>query len=118
MPFFWGPKFAMKTIEENLEMNDAASAKLVYLALIRIASNEAKSTFVKPIQYIGTLASVSQSTVKRRLLDLERLQLVRVERFAIRQPNKYTLLTGYPDRSHRPNVGSHRPNVGSQDEDK
>src|SRR2546423_12361594 len=107
VPFFWGPKAAMKKIEEALELNEAASAKLVYVALCRIASNEATSTFVKPIQYIAMLASVSRSTVERRLRDLERLKLVRVERFALKQPNHYTLLLpARSDTSHRRNVAS------------
>src|SRR2546422_429583 len=107
VPFFWAPKEAMRKIEQNLELDEAAGAKLVYIALEGIASDERRGTFVKPLNYIATLASVSRSTLTRRLRDLERFGLVRRERFALKQPNRYTLLRlAKSDGSHRPNDGS------------
>lgn len=94
-PFCWQPKAAFRLIEEHLEHPD--SAALVYLALTRIASNKEGCTFSKPIGYIAKLAYVGSRTVYRRLPELERIGLVRIERRQIpgthcRDCNTYTLL--------------------------
>ncbi len=115
MAFFWAPKFAMAKIEETLELNDAGTAKLVYIALCRIANNEDTGSFTKPIQYLATIASVSRSTVKRRLADLEEMGLIRIERFPLRQASRYTVVL-FPDgyRWQGANDGSQRANDGSR----
>jgi hypothetical protein len=97
-PFCWQPKEAFERIEQGLERGASASAKLVYLALTRIASNERSRSFSKPIAYIATLASLGRRTVERRLPDLERLGLVEIQRLAIagtkaRDLSRYTLPT-------------------------
>ena len=78
--FFWMPKEGIRRIEENLELGDAASAKLVYLALCRIACNERSAAFTKPINYIATLSSLHRRTVERRLPSLEKLGLLTIAR--------------------------------------
>ena len=97
-PFCWLPKEAVQRIEESLELGAAASAKLVYLALCRIASNEGSAVFTKPINYIATLASVHRRTVERRLPDLERVHLVSIARRKVEgtkenDSSTYTLAT-------------------------
>ena len=92
-------------IEQNLELNEAASAKLLCLGLCTIANREGTATFTKPISYLAALSSLSVATVKRRLPDLERLGIIRVERFKLRQSNRYTLLTT-ADSSQRANDSS------------
>lgn len=96
--FCWLPKEAIQRIEESLELGEAASAKLVYLALCRIASNEGSAEFTKPINYIATLSSVHRRTVERRLPDLEKMRLVSITRRKIegtmaRDSSTYTLAT-------------------------
>jgi len=105
-PFCWLPKLALERIEQTLEREEAASAKLVYLALARIASIESSAEFTKPIAYIATLASVSHKTVERRLPALEELRLVTVTRNAkMRTQHRYCVAT------LSPNVGTQSPNV-------
>lgn len=96
--FCWLPKEALQRIEESLELGEAASAKLVYLALCRIASNENSNVFTKPINYIATLSSVHRRTVERRLPDLERIRLVTIARRKVEgtkanDSSTYTLAT-------------------------
>ncbi len=75
-----------------MERDEAGSAKLVFVALTRIASERRSRTFTVPVNYIATLASVSGDTVSRRLLDLERLGLVQVMRPpGVRVQHTYTL---------------------------
>lgn len=78
VPFCWQPKEALRKIEQNVDQ--PATAMLVYLALTRIASDEESVRFVKPINYIAKLAAVGRRTVERRLADLERLELLSIER--------------------------------------
>jgi len=47
VPFCWQPKEALRRIEQGLERAPAASAKLVYVALTRIASDCGNATFEK-----------------------------------------------------------------------
>lgn len=77
--FDWIPREAIQRIEQSLELGQAASAKLVYLALCRIANKEGSAVFSKPINYIATLASLNRRTVERRLPDLKNLKLVSIE---------------------------------------
>lgn len=94
IPFCWLPKLALEKIEQNLDPAQAGSAKLVYLALARVANAERSGTFTKPISYIAVLASVERRTVERRLPDLERLRLVKVERSKkVRTSHVYRLAT-------------------------
>jgi DNA-binding transcriptional regulator YhcF (GntR family) len=93
IPFCWQPKEAFRRIEQEAELDEAASAKLVYIALSRVASDEETPTFTKPINYLATLASVNRRTVERRLPLLERLGLVTVERSKLRASHRYTLAT-------------------------
>jgi hypothetical protein len=94
IPFCWLPKLALEKIEQNLDPAQAGSAKLVYLALARVANAERSGTFTKPIEYISVLASVERRTVERRLPDLERLRLVKVERSKkVRTSHVYRLAT-------------------------
>lgn len=92
------PKEGIRRIEENLELGDAASAKLVYLALCRIACNEGSAVFTKPINYIATLSSLHRRTVERRLPSLEGLGLLTIARRKIdgtkaQDLSTYTLAT-------------------------
>ncbi len=93
IPFCWQPKEAFRRIEQEAELDEAASAKLVYIALSRVASDEETRTFTKPISYLATLASVNRRTVERRLPLLERLNLVTVERSRLHASHRYTLAT-------------------------
>ncbi len=93
IPFCWQPKEAFRRIEQEAELDEAASAKLVYIALSRVASDEETRSFTKPINYLATLASVNRRTVERRLPLLERLGLVTVERSKLRASHRYTLAT-------------------------
>ena len=93
IPFCWQPKEAFRRIEQEAELDEAASAKLVYLALSRVASDEETRSFRKPINYLATLASVNRRTVERRLPLLEKLGLVAVERTQLRASHRYTLAT-------------------------
>lgn len=97
-PFVWLPKDALSAIEHGLEMKYAGSAKLVLLACYRVANSEASATFTKPISYIATLASLERRTVERRLPDLVRLGLIKIESQHLpgskgRDLNRYTLPT-------------------------
>lgn len=91
--FCWLPKEALRRIEQGAELEEAATAKLVYLALSRVASDEETSSITKPINYLATLASVNRRTVERRLPLLERLGLVTVERSKLHASHRYTLAT-------------------------
>lgn len=77
-PFCFQPKEAFDRIFEKLE--HPASAAMLYVGLTRIASNEGSDTFVFPLAYIAVLALMDRKTVMRRLPDLERIGLVKVER--------------------------------------
>lgn len=79
-PWMWQHKDAFWRINQGLERGSAASAKLVYVALTWIASDEQSETFSKPINYIADLASLGRRTVEKRLADLERLGFVLIER--------------------------------------
>src|SRR5262245_34180766 len=92
-PFFWVPKSAFERIDQGLELGPAATAKLVYVALCIVANREGAATFTKPINYLATLASLERRTVERRLVDLEQLKLVDVQRGKLRQAHQYTLTT-------------------------
>lgn len=91
VPFSWMPKPAARRIEQEIEQ--PATALLVYLALTRIASDEGSATFTKPIQYIAKLACLNRRTVERRLGDLERIEVVRVDRGVMGTAHQYTLAT-------------------------
>lgn len=96
VPFFWVAKEAFDKIDQNLERGQAASAKLTYIALARVACTENSGAFSKPIGYLATLASLERRTVEKRLVDLERLELVRIHRSQIegtkaRNIHHYTL---------------------------
>jgi hypothetical protein len=112
-PFCWQPKAALERIEQGLEREQAASAKLVYLALTRIANNEGSDTFMKPITYIAALASVSAKTVERRLPDLEKLGLIIVDRCEkFRTQHCYHVATLSRNvKTHSPDVQTQSPNV-------
>ena len=107
-PFCWQPKEAFRIIEENLEQ--PSTAAMVYVGLTRIASNVEGPSFSKPIGYIAKLAMVDRRTVLRRIPDLERLGLVKVDRRRIPDTNAndlstYTLTT----LSHKVVTPSHQP---------
>jgi len=96
--FCWQSKEVLFRIGRDLEPGSATSAKMVYVALSWIASNEGSETFKTPIGYIAHLASLDRRTVMRRLPDLERLGLVSIERRKIEgtkgnEQNVYTLVT-------------------------
>jgi DNA-binding transcriptional regulator YhcF (GntR family) len=93
VPFCWMPKEALRRIEQKLDPSKAAGAKLLYLALTRIASDVESANFQKPISYVAALASVNRRTVERRLPDLERLGLVTVKRGALRVSHEYSVTT-------------------------
>ena len=124
--FDWLPREAMQRIEKELELGAAGTAKLVYLALCRIANKEESAVFTKPINYIATLASVGRKTVERRLPDLERLNLVSIDRRKIagtnaNDSNTYTLATlrrKVASLSHNLATGTRLPAVAVKKEQK
>lgn len=123
VPFCWQPKEALERIEQGLELEQAGSAKLVYLALSRIGCNEDTPIFTKPINYVAILASVNRRTVERRLPDLERLGLVTVERGKLRTAHRYSLTTlsrndTTPSRNVATRSGSHRVALNREVENK
>lgn len=93
MPFCWQPKAALARIEQSLELGKAATAKAVYVALTRIASDRECATFQVPITHVAAFASLNRRTVERRLPDLERLGLVTIQRSIRRTEHVYILLT-------------------------
>ena len=92
-PFCWIPKAGLAQIDKHLELSQAATAKLVYLALCRVACDDRTATFSKPIAYLATLASLDRRTVERRLPDLEHLKLVTIARGKLRVAHTFTLAT-------------------------
>src|SRR5262245_15577781 len=109
--FAWQPHSVMQAIEQTLERDEAASAKLTYSALTRVASQKRSRTFTVPLNYIAVLASLSGDTITRRLTDLERLGLVKITRHAgVRVPHTYTLV--HPaDTAPCSNVAAQIPGV-------
>ena len=96
VPFCWQPKEALRRIEQGVETEVAASATMLYVTLTRIASDEESGSFVFPIGYIARLGCLSRSTIERRLEDLEKLELVAIEKridpvTKERLPSRYTL---------------------------
>lgn len=91
-PYVAVPIRALDAIEQQLDRDEACTAKAALFALYRIANRERTGTSTKSADYIGTVASVCSDTVGRRVPDLERLGLVRVERArGMKTPNVYNL---------------------------
>ena len=105
-PIAWMPKDGLRKIEQTAE--DAPSAMLVYLALARIASDERSDTFSKPIAYVAKLAGgIGRRTVERRLPDLERAGVVKIQRHALKINHTYTLENFSP--AHAPQSRNDAP---------
>ena len=115
-PFVWLPKEGLRKVEQTAD--DAPSAMLVYLALCRIACDEGAGTFSKPIAYVSKLAGVGRRTVERRLPDLERASLVKIQRAALRTSHTYTLESfKQPHASQSRSVASQSRSVASRTPD-
>jgi hypothetical protein len=91
-PFCWQSKLALERIDKA-GLRNPAHAKLVYLALTWIASNEGSSTFIVEISEIARKASVGYRTVWAVLPDLERIALVTIQRPKVRSASTYTICT-------------------------
>ncbi len=115
-PFVWLPKEGLRKVEQTAD--DAPSAMLVYLALCRIACDEGAGTFSKPIAYVSKLAGVGRRTVERRLPDLERASLVKIQRAALRTSHTYTLEPfNQPHASQSRSVASQSRSVATRTPD-
>lgn len=91
-PYVPVPVAALKLLEEHLDEGDQATAKLVLMALYRIGNRDRTHTITKGRAYIGKLASLSVPTVTRRIGDLERLGLIKVQRSdKLKTANTYIL---------------------------
>jgi len=91
-------KAAMDAIRDSLEPEEAGSAMLTYLAVARLANDKGAESIEVPIGLIAHNACLNRRTVERRLVDLERLGAIRVERQRIPGTkangfSRYTLTT-------------------------
>ncbi len=73
-PFAWQEKQALRAIREYCE--DCKTALLVYFTLTCIASDKAKETFEVTHQWIASMCGLSEKTVRKRLKDLKRLDVI------------------------------------------
>ena len=89
-PFAWQDKRVLKKIREEFE--DYGSALLTYLALSVAASDKQSEEFQTTHSWLGTLAGLSEKTVRLRLRELQRIGAVRITTPALRAPCTYRLL--------------------------
>ena len=92
-PYLWQSKDPLYRIENSQSVRNHGSAKLVYVALTWIASDEGSSVFTVEIAAIARKASLGYRTVWDIVKKLEELELIKVNRPKLRSEATFTICT-------------------------
>ena len=93
-PYCWQSKAARRIIREQMNGHESTASILsLYDALTEIASNEESEVFTAGQPFIGTIAAISVSTVKRLERILEEIGVIAIFRPRRRGHNTYKLLS-------------------------
>lgn len=90
-PFCWCSKLMLRKIREQIE--DYSTALGTYLALTVVASDLERDEFQTTHAWLAQLSGLSDRTVRSRLKDLERIEVISVDTPKLKAPSTYKLLS-------------------------